>query len=327
MPQVSMFPPIANIWPYLCLVAVFEGLAVYLYQFRKIPGTMPLFFNQVCKGLLVLSRVLCGVSPALTAKLFWASFSQWTLLLLVPLWFEFILSVSQQKEKIPAVVRAGIWVFVAFLLLILLSDSCLGWYWGPISLNGQVLRLTFGPGTWAVMVFSYLLVLVCLGISVQWILSVRGIRRRQAVMLSITPMFTLLGNVLGRVPALQIFSPQLAGLMLSGIYVTWVFYRWRIYSVMPLAHDAVTRTMIDGLLVVDEKGYIVDMNPTARNMFSGTAVTAGGAFEDVAVAWPALAGFGDIPETREFPVGRNYFQVGMTPLVTTGNHLRGRSLS
>ena len=58
----------------------------------------------------------------------------------------------------------------------------------------------------------------------------------------------------------------------AGLYMAWGFYRWRIYSILPLALDTVTRTMADGLLVADGKGFIVGMNFTARELFKNSEI-------------------------------------------------------
>lgn len=332
MPSVEVFLPVENIIVYLFIAAVFEGLAVYLFQFRNTPGAMMLVYCQICKGIWIWAKAFCSMSPDLATKLFWARFTEWMPLLLIYFWFEFIWEVSQQKGKrlatVPYIVRG----IVAALVLIIGFDNWLGWYWGPISMDGVVLTIAFGPGARALMIFCYLLNLVCLGLSVHWIYSTNGLRRQQAIVLAVTPLFNFIGNILGYAFAFQVVSPQIVGLLLSAVYVTWVFYWWRIYSILPMAQDAVTHNMNDGLIVVDEKGYIVDMNPAAKNIFTGIPAEVGDKFAQVAAAWPALNGIGDNPSmealeaTREFADERRYYQIRTLLFKTPQGHLLGKTI-
>ena len=58
---------------------------------------------------------------------------------------------------------------------------------------------------------------------------------------------------------------------------------------MPLAQVQVTRKMNDSLLVIDDEGYIVELNPAARILFCDQAPDLVGVrFSAVFAAWPAL---------------------------------------
>ncbi len=332
MSAVTTFPPVDNIILYLCITAVFEALAVYLFQFRKIPGALLLVYCQLCKGIWIAAKVFSGMAPALPTKLFWARFTEWMPLLLIYFWFEFIWEVSRPTGKLAATVRYAIRGITATLALIIGFDDRLGWYYGAMGLDGQVLTIAFGPAAWVNMAFCYTLNLVCLGLSVRWIYSAKGLRRQQAIILSVTPLFNFIGNILGYTLAVQVVSPQIIGQLLSACYVTWVFYRWRVYSILPLAQDAVTQDMIDGLVVVDEKGYIVDMNPAAKTIFTGLPAAVGDAFQEVTAVWPALSGIGDGsgPETREVERELNaecrFYQFRTLPLTTPQGNLLGKTI-
>lgn len=288
MSAVTTFVPIDNIVLYLSITAIFEGLAVYLFQFRKTPGAMMLVYCQLCKGVWVAAKVFCGMSPDLPSKLFWARFTEWMPLLLIFFWFEFIWEVSRPQGKIALALRYVIRGIVAALVLIIGFDSQLGWYYGPMTLDGQVLSIAFGPAAWVTMYFCYALNLISLGLSVRWIYSTKGLRRQQAIVLAVTPLFNFIGNILSYALSLQTVSPQIVGQLFSAFYVTWVFYRWRVYSILPLAQDAVTHDMIDGLVIVDEKGYIVDLNPAAKTILTGLPAASGEPFKNLVDAWPSL---------------------------------------
>lgn len=332
MSSVTTFMPVDNTILYLGITAVFEALAIYLFQFRKTPGAMMLVYCQLCKGIWVAAKVFCGTSPDLPTKLFWARLTEWMPLLLIYFWFEFIWESSRPQGKLTAILRYAVRGIVAGLVLIIGFDGWLGWYYGPMTLNGQLLTIAFGPAAWATLVFCYALNLICLGLSVRWIYATQGLRRQQAIVLAVTPLFNFFGSILSYTLNLQVVSPLIVGQLLSACYVTWVFYRWRVYSILPLAQDAVTHDMIDGLVVVDEKGYIVDLNPAAQTILAGLPAAIGEPFKNVAAAWPPLSGIGDgeEPETREASrkggAQQRFYQLRALPLKTPQGNPLGKTI-
>lgn len=330
MPLVDLFIPIDNVILYLFITAIFEALAVYLFRFRKTSGALLLVFCQICKGIWILAKVFCSLSPDLPNKLFWAKFTEWMPILLIYFWFEFILEVSQQKGRILTGIQYIVRGSVLSLLLIIGFDNWLGWYWGAISLDGQALTIGFGPAAYITMIFCYTLNLVCLALSARWIYCTNGLRRQQAIILSVTPLFNFIGSILGYTLEIQTVSPQVLGLLLSGFYVTWVFYRWRIYSILPLAQDSVTRTMNDGLMIIDKKGYIVGMNPAVKAIFKDLPVDIDNKFEAAVAAWSVLAQIDSKHSLEVFEAvganGRGIYQIQTLPLTTPQGNLLGKTI-
>ena len=176
---------------------------------------------------------------------------------------------------------------------------------------------------------SYTLCAIALGLSVRWILITSGMRRRQAWWFTISGSFSVLGALLRNVPEVQWMNPLPLGHLLAGLFITWGFYRWQVYNIFPLAEEAVVQNMFDGLLVVDEYGYIIETNPAAKKICSGLPAAVGGKFQELAAAWPILAEAENNPDLpsmeaiREFPEENRYYQLNVTPLQTKG-HLLGK---
>lgn len=328
MPLIEVFQPVDNIILYLMITTIFEALAVYLFQFRKIPGALILVFCQVSKGIWILSKVFLSIAPDLTAKLFWARISEWMPLLLIFFWFEFVLQVSQQKSKVLKAVQHLVRGSVFLLVLIIGLDDWLGLYWGPVLLDGQVLKIEFGSAAYVAMFFCYFLNLLCLALSARWVCLTNGLRRKQAIVLSVTPIFNFLGSILGYTVESQAVPPQVLGWLASALYVTWVFYRWRIYSILPLAQESVMRNMNDGLIITDKKGYIVDMNPAAQKIFNGLQVSIDDKFEQAVAAWPVLAKIEGAYNLEASSVGdeNRIYQICTLPLKTPQGNLLGKTI-
>jgi signal transduction histidine kinase len=214
------------------------------------------------------------------------------------------------------------------LLGLILCDQWIGWFQGPVLWDGQRMQVAYGPGSYVALYFCYGLNILSFILCGRWIIMAKGLRRRQAVALSIIPVFSFLGHVVGYMLTFSDFMPQLIGFMFSGIYTTWAFYRWRVYSILPLAQDEVTNAMIDGLMVVDDKGYIVEMNPAAKTVCCGLPATVDGKFSALVSAWPPMENIGGMP----FEVSRVihgemcYFEVQTLLLRTPQGQLLGKTI-
>jgi hypothetical protein len=89
MGSVEVYSAIQNYTPYFVIAAIMEALAVYLFQFRKIPGSIQLVYCQLCKAGWLMGRVLIGAADDLPTKLFWTKLPDTMSILLIYFWFIF----------------------------------------------------------------------------------------------------------------------------------------------------------------------------------------------------------------------------------------------
>ncbi len=52
---------------------------------------------------------------------------------------------------------------------------------------------------------------------------------------------------------------------ISGLAVAWSLFRFRLFNIIPVAREAVIESMRDAVIVLDEQGRIVDLNPVAAS--------------------------------------------------------------
>jgi signal transduction histidine kinase len=324
------YHPIHYLWFYLLTIAVLEALAVYIWQFRRLQGARPLFYCQVCKSFWLLGLVIATISPVLPQKLFWISLEQIMEVLFPYLWLLLITELSQGDQKIPRMLHYIFGGIVALLCLTIMTNSWSGLQWSKVWLHGQILTGVKGPMFYVALISSYLLNTINYALTITWFFKTKGLRRRQALLFMIMPLFSWAGHMVNLIPGGYIFEPEPTGFLLSGLYITWFFYRWRVISILPLAQETVVRNMMDGLLIVDGEDYIVDLNPAAQAILGGMTVEVGGKFRELADAWPALAlldsspGLQSVEAAREYPDGVRHYQLNMTALNSTGSHFIGK---
>ena len=317
----------ANIWFYLLIIAFLEGLSLYFWRFRKLPGAFPQVYAQACKIVWILGLIMASISVDLPVKLFWLGLQNMSLLLLAYAWFMFIMEISGQEKIIPLAVKYALRGLIAIMWLTILTNNWHGWYWRDAWLDDGTMTIVRGLLRPLVTGFGYLLSLASLVFSVRWVLTTAGWRRRQAMVIIVAPILSLAGNLVWMVARDTVPLARELGFLLSGLYVAWVYRRWLIFRILPQAQDAVMRNMIDGLLIVDDEDYIVDMNPAAKLIFAGLPIAVGGKFQEVVAVWPALAELGGdagvktLEATREYPEGRRYYQLNIASLASKGTLL------
>ncbi|VBB09479.1 histidine kinase [Lucifera butyrica] len=320
---IKFYQPIQSIWFYLFVIGVLISLATYTWQFRKIPGAKQQVYIHACKFFWLLFQVLTSVSITLADKLFWFKLNQMAAVLTPYFWLVFVLNISNQQRKISPIVKYGFLAMIGGLWVGIMSNFFLRDAW----LEDRTLKVVAGTAAWAMWISSYLLCAITMAFSVRWVLVTAGLRRKQALWFTISGLFSLVGTFWTHIPGSQAFAPLPLGFLVSGLLVTWGFYRWHVYSVLPLAQETAVRNMIDGLLVVDEYGYIADINPAAKTELTGLPVSVGGRFSELAAAWPALNevcgdhSLGTAEIVRELPGGIRYYQLSTTSLQTGGQLL------
>ncbi|WP_196600890.1 histidine kinase N-terminal 7TM domain-containing protein [Pectinatus frisingensis] len=324
--SIQEYPPIENIWFYLLVVGTLISMSTYIWQFRKTPGAKSQVYAQICKCTWLLASVLMTISPGLPHKLFWNNFLRISCILSPYFWFLFVVEISGQKAKIPITFRYCIRTIIICLILGILTNFSHKLFWRYAWLEGQILSITLGPGVWVARLTSYLLCLLATVFSIRWIFITVGLRRHQALWFTFAAMFSVIGSILNFVPSAQKIAPLPLNFLINGVLLTWGFYHWHIYNILPLSQEIVIHDMIDGLIVIDEYDYIVDLNPSALSIFSKTtSCKIGDSFTRLTTVYPELAAItnDNIITIRGTLNEHRYYRLNMT-LMKTHNQCLGK---
>jgi PAS domain S-box-containing protein len=182
----------------------------------------------------------------------------------------------------------------------------------PEIINGTVVWVFLhGPLFWIHAGYSYLLSLLALVLIVSQLSGSPGIYRRQIILMIIAAGIPILANMLyvfqlNPVPGLDLttFTFTITGLIVA-VGITKV----RLFSMMPVAYPIIFTSIDDGIIVVDRKNRISDLNPAAGTIVQGdTQSVIGKPLVDVL---PQCASFLDENEkctdgaSREISANRN----------------------
>jgi signal transduction histidine kinase len=319
---------IDNIAFYLFVIAALQAQAVYTWQFRKMPGALMAVLSQTCKAAWLLFLVFASLSIDLSDKIFWIKLQKMTGVLLPYLWLLFTLKISQQENIIPRGVKRGIFGCVIVLWFALLTNWQ-GLSWQDARFEAQAVWFVYGPVPWIALAFGYVLAIVNTFLSFRWFRTSFGLRRKQALWYIAAISISWLFHILWFVEAFRISALPL-GFLVSGMIISWIYYRWQFYNILPLAHAVIVKDMVDGLLIVDEYGYVVEINPAAKTMFPEHPAGIGCKFEKLATDWPILlenvrkSEMQSIEVSRQHLTGMRHYHLNVTALKTPGGYMLGK---
>ena len=125
-----------------------------------------------------------------------------------------------------------------------------------------------GPLFWLIIIYAYGLSALGITIVAARFWTSHAIYRNQMVLLLTACALPLAANIVyvarwGPVPYVDL-APLL--FIISGMLAAYGISRYQFLSLMPVAHSRVFTMIADGIIVVDDKGDICDMNPAAERM-------------------------------------------------------------
>ena len=324
---IQIYHPIENIKFYLAVILLLEALAVYTWQFRKIPGAMVASVSQVFKSIWLISIVLYSTSTDLSDKLFWVVALKLAGLLLSSSWVIFAWQISQQKKDMDAVTKYSLGSMLCFVILLL--SNWQGIIFKDAWLNDQAVVLEWGMGHMFMIGYAVLCGIIATVLSVRWVLTSVGLRRQQAYWYTLAVGLSWMSYALWRFGVrVDIILP--IGFLLNGIVVTWIYLRLQLYNILPLAKSVAIDNVVEGIFFVDKDGYIVDINARAQSMLKGLPLAIGTNIKEMAVVWPALGEVNSKSgvQVQEFeseqPLCPGWYQLTKIPLQSGGQHSFGR---
>ncbi len=329
MPTTFTLSTFAHLWFTFCAIAVLEGIAVYTWQFRAERGARWHVAAQTC-----LCLWLAAIAAAQWGQgSLWGTagdMATWYLAIAsVYIWFRFFSELSGYDREAPRWLEPSIRAGALLCWLLYTTNPWHHLIWVQTREAGVLVGRYGSLCYFFTYPFAYGVNLLSVGIIVRWARGCRGLRRRQAWAFLAPNLLGWAGQFLSTRSWAGRFDPHTVFFLLAGVAMAWAFFRWRSYSVLPLAQEAMLRSMIDGLMVVDEDGYVVRLNTAARSIFAGAA-EEGVRFEAVARVCPALlplreARSPQVLEANWKIAGSNrFFQAQTTPLYASAGHLLGQ---
>ena len=149
-------------------------------------------------------------------------------------------------------------------------------------------------GWWYYVNTSYnqLMALVELGLLIHAVFTLRPPYRSQALMMLLAVSSVVLTDLLWVFHLVSVPGPGLYpfSMVLMGLLFAWALFRYQLFDLVPVSHQALIQHMHDSLFVLDGRLRVVELNPAAQHL-SGQPTTQ-------VIGQPALA---VLPASPQWP--------------------------
>ncbi|MFZ2413101.1 MAG: histidine kinase N-terminal 7TM domain-containing protein [Candidatus Cryosericum sp.] len=265
--------------PLLATAAVSGIVAVLAWRHRPSPGARAFSVIMLLIILNVLVSLFLLGSTTLDSFLFWVKMSFVGGGLSVA-WLVFAL--RYDGASLRTVTRIGVLAAIeptAVFVLAWFNDMHhLLWTHVtavPILVPGTLLHVdtSFGPLFWVWSAYQYALLLLGAIILMRGMFRVRSAYRGQTIGVLTAMVVPWTANVLfliGRTPVTGVDLTPFA-FALSGVAIFFTLYRFRFLDLVPIPRSLVLEASPNGMLVLDGRGRIVDINPAAEAVLGCSA--------------------------------------------------------
>ena len=320
----------SDIWLALITLALAIILGLYSWRRRSVIGAKAFAIGCLFAALWVLGSILEITATDFSTKVFWVKFQAvWQLPTVTAITCFFL----QYSGLGRLLTRRNLFLLSIPPLLIILLIITNGYHhlmWTGLSMDGHVIE-EVGIGSW--ISIGYAILLAAVNIIVLIRLAIVSPQYRWVAMIM------LFGLVSGRIMyfldsiEIYLFSPGESVLVVVGLVFTvyaFALFRFHVFDPIPLARATVIEQMTDGMIVLDSKGCIVDLNPVVGKIFGKPAASFQG--QAIVEVLPAKSGIevqpGKITFTKseislETSGAAGYYSLSLTPLTNQRGKVLG----
>lgn len=126
----------------------------------------------------------------------------------------------------------------------------------------------YGTGFWVYWVYSYLILIAATFITFRSTLGSAKIFLWQTIVVITAILVPWVGNLLYVLKINPFNNLDLTPLSFSitGILIAVGMFQWRLIDIKPIAYVAMLTGMAEGLMILDNQDYIIDVNPSAQDI-------------------------------------------------------------
>ena len=322
------FHPIVIIYFASCAIAL-----VMVYWSRQ----MPLVRGSRLWGIVMCFCAIWSAGGGMETlivdlyyKLLMLRISYFGIIGTVVFWSLFITIYSNNDRLLTNTVKTILFIFPIITYLSVLTLHLHPYFYKSVELNNidgiWGLSTNYGPIFWAWSVFAYGLIFGSGVLLVQSVLRFPHQFRGQIYLLIIAALIPLISNFLyiSGNNFIEPFDPSAPAFVISGLLIGFSFHRYRFLDVVPVAHDLVFKHVNSGVIVINNRGVVLEINPAAEKMTNCSQKKVIGqpvqqTFMDHVPLLSALSK--EMKHISEVKVGSNVYEIQQTPLIDrTGGH-------
>jgi len=329
--MIFQFHPYAVV---LFVSALATLLAAIIILRRSVPGSSRLGGILLSTFIWTAGYAMCWSLETLDEKIIWLKITYLGVVAVPTAFLVFILSIAHHDNWLTTRTLLALSIEPLVVLALVWFQPLL--FFAEISLEQKdgfaVLHLGRGIGFWINTVYSYSVILLALIILAASAWRANPLFRSQYVLILFAAIVPFTASIFTQISYRELADLDMAPISfaISGILCVYAIFRYQFMDMLPIARERLIESMSDGVLVVDAKGRIVDINPVMQNILGEEpAALIGRNISEVINHWAPnvdqlLDGFETSTEIKLDAKSSHYLDLRVTPLYNERQVLNGR---
>ncbi len=245
------------------------------------------FLFSLFYGLEILAVDLEGV-------IFWSKIQYLGAANIPVTWLFLVMTYTGRRDKFTARKISLFFIIPVITILLAWTNQFheLIWITPTLKSNPAFTLLTFTPGIWwwVNMVYGGLILTIAVAQLIATLIYSNSIYLRQIIVLLVFSGLNGLGSVVYIMDMVPYnINPAPLTISVGGLLLAWGIFRYHIIELIPIAKDKIIDGLRDGLIVLNTKNKVVDINPMARMILGiSQASITGRPISDIVSAYPEL---------------------------------------
>jgi diguanylate cyclase (GGDEF)-like protein/PAS domain S-box-containing protein len=316
--------------------AVSLAVAFLAWRRRSVTGSLYLALMMLAVAVWSAAAAIEAVSADQSTKIIWSQMSYVGIAAVPTLLLLFALKYWRPAMKIRRLYKVLLWIIPLCTIVIAATNGLHHLLWNSFTfeaLDTNVMTYGHGIWFWINVAYSYALMLASV-VLLSWVaIGFPRLYRRQAVLVLIAAILPWIGNAIyvfggSPLPGLDIAPIAFS---ITGLILVLGILKLRLFDVVPVARESMIQHMDIGMMVLDYKARIVDLNPATERII-GKKLEVGQRIEEVLGGWQEILRLpADVSERKEvFLEQRNpslWLDVGISPLRDRGKRLSGQLIT
>ncbi len=250
----------------LLSVVITTSITIYAWRQRQVASAAA-FARMLACGLGMLWGALFRniISPTSWLVEFFHALSMLSVILTPPFWLFFTLDYSGHNDWLTRRRMLALNLIPAMSTLILLTNPLHSWFYRDIVFERigfvNVFYIwEYAPWFYVHSLYGYALMIAGTVLLIRFAWRAFHLYRLQVVLLILGAVGVLIPNLLATLKITSL-SYMPVGFMVMALLYGQAIFRYRLLNLAPVARHTLVDSMSDGMLVVDDQGKIVDVNP------------------------------------------------------------------
>ena len=277
------------IWPMVTAMGLTAVVGIYSWRHRSVPGATGLAFMMFFWSLKLMATTLGLTAEGIPTKVFWFQIERFCLLPAAAAGLAFALEYAGLDTWLNRRTLTLLAIPALLLIPLTLTNNAHYLIWTDMWLDG---RIHYNPGVLAYPMWGYGLLLGVATISIFIWLFIRSPLHRWPVGLILLNMF--ISRILfylteaGLNPVKSLDLANMAAILVCPVYFMALFH-FGLFEVVPVARNRVIEQMHEGMLVLDARNHIADLNGAAQELLGvARSKVVGHEAAQVLLAYPKL---------------------------------------